>query len=83
MINKLVWHGYDKPCFYSFKGEGKQHRGDGKEKIERKKGKGRSKKISPVLGPTLIQPADWGSRSWATLPDQSGGLSFKAPVSRP
>jgi len=26
-IDKLLWCDNDKPCFYSFKGEGKEHRG--------------------------------------------------------
>ena len=32
MINKLLWYNYGKPCFYSFKGEGKEHKG-GTEKL--------------------------------------------------
>jgi len=68
-IGKLQWYNYDKPCFCSFRGEGKEHRGDIKEKLVRKRGRRRNKKTSPVLGPALIQPAE-GSRSWSTPPLQ-------------
>jgi len=39
------------------------------EKREEKRGRGRSKKISPVLGPALIQLVEGRSRSWRTPPD--------------
>jgi len=32
MIDKLLWYDYDKPCFYSFKGEGKEHGGGGQKR---------------------------------------------------
>jgi len=36
-ISRLRWYDYDRPGFCGFKGEGKEHRGDGKEKREEKK----------------------------------------------
>jgi len=37
MIDKLLWYDYGKPCFYSFKGEGKEHKGAQKKKSLRRK----------------------------------------------
>jgi len=39
MMNKLLWYDYDKPCFYGFKGEGKEHKGGQKRKVRKKKRK--------------------------------------------
>jgi len=39
MIDKLLWYDYAKPCFYSFKGEGKEHKGGQKWKVIEKKRK--------------------------------------------
>jgi len=60
MVSKLQWYNYDKPCFCSFKGEGKEHRRDRKYKIKRKRRSRRNKKILPVLGPVLIWPVEGG-----------------------
>jgi len=53
------------------------------EETERKGGRGRNSKVSPVLSPALIQPEEGISRPWGVLPDRSGGPSFKPPVSCP
>jgi len=58
MISKLQWYNDDKPCFYSFKGEGREHRGNREDGEE--KGRRRNKKIPPVLGPALIWPMEGG-----------------------
>jgi len=36
MIDKLLWYDYDKPCFYSFGREGKEHKGGQKRKVRGK-----------------------------------------------
>jgi len=47
MIDKLLWYDYDKPCLYSFKGEGKEHKGGQKRKVrEEKKRKKKQKDIT-------------------------------------
>jgi len=63
VIDKLWWYDYDKPCFYIFKGAGKEH----KKNMRKRR---RNRKISPVLGPALIWPMERGSRSWGALPLQ-------------
>jgi len=59
-IDKLLWYDYDKPCFYSFKAEGKEHEGGQKRKVREERGSRRNKKVSPVLGPALIWAMEGG-----------------------
>jgi len=70
MTSKLLRQNYDKPCFYSFKGEVKEQKGDRKEKMAGKRRRGRNKKILLVLGTVLILQTEGGgdvSRSWEAL----------------
>jgi len=39
MIDRLLWYNYGKPCFCSFKGEGKEHKGGQKRKVREEKRK--------------------------------------------
>jgi len=83
MISKLWWHNYDKPYLYSFEGEGKEHRGGRKEKIEKKRGRGRNKKISPATDfphplPVILSPGCIDNKvvSKGVLPHLSKAPSF-------
>jgi len=60
MIDKLLWYDYDKPCFIVSEEKEKNIRGNRKAKLERKRGRRRNKKVSPVLGPALIQQTGGG-----------------------
>jgi len=57
-------------AFIISKEKEKDVRGGRKKKLERKSGRRRNKKISPILGPALIWPVEQGSRSWGMLPLQ-------------
>jgi len=54
----------------------KNIRGGRKEKLERKRGRTRNKKISPVLGPVLILPMKWG------VCQVLGGITFYSDFSQ-